>query len=67
MREQRVYHLNNGSGGAKRLALSPHGGHYILRKRYTKRAARARQAPDLFPASTSKSAVPVECLCASNM
>ena len=42
MREQSVHHFNNRSGAAKRLALSPHGGDYILRKRYTKRAARAR-------------------------
>jgi hypothetical protein len=67
MREQWVYHLNNTSGTAKHLAVSPHGGRYSLRKGYSKRAAIARQAPGLFPASSSKSAVPVECLCASNV
>jgi hypothetical protein len=65
MQEQRVHQLNR-SGAAKCLALSLDGGHCILRKGYSKRAAIARQAPDLFPASSSKLTVPVECLCASN-
>ena len=65
MQEQRVHQLNR-SGAAKCLAPSLDGGYCILRKGYSKRAAIACQAPDLFPAGSSKLTVPVECLCASN-